>query len=371
MDGQRLAPVLSAALIVRDEAAVLPRCLASIRELVDEIVVVDTGSTDGSPRIAAEFGARVFGFDWRNDFAAARNAALEHARGRWILYIDADECAGPLGREALASHLTDRGLVASMVRFRPRTGFTRYQQYRLFRNDPRIRFRNVIHETMVPDVETVMRTDGLRIGHSELAIDHFGYDGNQDAKHRRNIPLLRERLARDPEHVYSWNHLGQALAGLGDVDGALAAWWRAVDVVRARGVRNALDRLPYGSLLLHPRVADEAPRLLTEALDRFAGDHLFRWLHGRRLAEVGRLPEAITRFEDLAAIDAAGFCADDGIAYDARIFGIFSYDALALCHFRLGRYEESARYYALADAVDPENPVHRIKQRFVAARLAR
>ena len=371
MGGRQVALVLSATLIVRDEAAVLPRCLASIRDLVDEIVVVDTGSADDSRRIAADFGARVFEFPWRDDFAAARNAALEHARGRWILYIDADEAIVPTSHDTLAGHLLDPGLVACTVRFRPRTGFTRYQECRLFRNDPRIRFRNVIHETMLPDIENVKHADGLRMGHSALAVDHFGYDGNQEAKHRRNVPLLRDRLARDPDHVYSWNHLGQALAGLGDMDGALHAWWRAVEVVRARGVQSALDRLPYGSLLLHPGAAAEAPRLLPEALECFADDHLFRWLHGRRLADAGQLAEAIPLFERLAAIDAELHCDDQGIAYDARIFGVFSYEALGLCHFRLERYEDSARYYALADCVDPGNPVHRLKQRLATSRLSR
>ncbi|HXJ83493.1 MAG TPA: glycosyltransferase [Candidatus Methylomirabilis sp.] len=371
MASRRSTPSLSATLIVRDEAAVLPRCLTSIRDLVDEIVVVDTGSTDDSPRIAADFGARVVASRWQNDFAVARNTALAHARGTWILYIDADESAQPLARDALMSHLSDPGLVASTVRFRPRTGLTRYREYRLFRNDPRIRFANVIHETMVPDLFAVMHADHLAIGKSELAIDHFGYDGNQDAKHRRNIPLLRERLARDPGHVYSWNHLGHALAGIGDTDGALAAWRRAVDVVRTRGVTSSLDRLPYGSLLLDPHAAAAHPGLLDEALERFGDDHLFHWLQGRRLLAGGRLEEAIALFEDLIAIEAEALCDDAGMAYDARIFGLFSHEALALCHFRLERYADSARYYALAHAADPLNPAHQIKQRLAEARGVR
>ena len=332
---------------------------------------MDTGSTDDSPRIAGAFGARVVHAEWRDDFAAARNTALEHARGRFILYIDADEAAHGLSRAALESHLRDPGLVASTVRFRTRTGFTRYREYRLFRNDPRIRFKNVIHETMVPDIHTVMSTDHLEIGHSALAIDHFGYDGDQDAKHRRNIPMLRKRLARDPEHVYSWNHLGHALDGLGDAPGALAAWRRAVQVVRSRGVQSPLDRLPYGSLLVHPGGAGDDPDLLAEALERFGDDHLFRWLHGRRLLASGRLEEAVAIFEALTVIEADQLCDPDGIAYDARIFGVFSYEALALCYFRLQRFADSARYYALAHAADPLNPAHLIKQRLAEARSAR
>jgi tetratricopeptide (TPR) repeat protein len=365
-----LAPLVTATLIVRDEAAVLPRCLASIRGLVDEIVVVDTGSTDASPRIAAEFGARVVPFAWQDDFAAARNEALAHARGRWILYIDADEEARFLDPATLGGHLANPGLVASTVQFRPRTGFTRYWEYRLFRNDPRIRFRGVIHETMVPDIHAVARADGLGIGRSELALDHYGYDGDQRAKRLRDVPLLRERLARDPGHVYSWNHLGRALADLGDVDGAVGAWRRAVAIVRDRGTQSALDALPYGSLLVRPEASAEAPALLAEALACFPSDHLLRWIEGQHLLKVGRAAAAVDRFAALAAIDGETFCSENGVAYDARIFGPFAHEALALCYFRLGRYRESARFYARAEAASPDLPGISVKRRLAEARAA-
>lgn len=223
----------------------LPRCLASLRGLVDETIVVDTGSTDESPRLAADLGARVVHHEWQDDFSAARNRALSEARGRWILYIDADECAQPLSRDHLAAALDDPSAIAATVRFRPRTGFTRYRECRLFRNDPRIRFRHRIHESMLPDVEAVMLRDGARMVRSALAIDHFGYDGDQTHKHARNDSLLRARLAHDPEHVYSWNHLGQTCAGIGDVTGAVAAWEHAIDLVRASRSHDPLHALPF------------------------------------------------------------------------------------------------------------------------------
>src|ERR1700675_1152507 len=102
---------LSAALIVRDEAVMLGDCLRSLCGFADEVVVVDTGSTDGTRELAAGLGARVVTFPWRGDFAAARNEALRHARGRWILYVDADERVAPVAvaeREAL---LTDDSVV--------------------------------------------------------------------------------------------------------------------------------------------------------------------------------------------------------------------------------------------------------------------
>lgn len=84
-------PMLSATLIVRDEAPRLRRCLDSIRPFVDEIVVVDTGSVDETPDIAAACGARVLHSPWREDFSYHRNEALDAARGRWAFVIDGDE----------------------------------------------------------------------------------------------------------------------------------------------------------------------------------------------------------------------------------------------------------------------------------------
>src|SRR5205814_2119240 len=86
-------PLLSACLIVKDEEDVLAECLASVRDFVDEIVVYDTGSTDRTRQIAAEHGAHVITGYWNDHFGDARNRALEHCTGEWVLQIDADEIA--------------------------------------------------------------------------------------------------------------------------------------------------------------------------------------------------------------------------------------------------------------------------------------
>src|SRR5882757_3140262 len=86
---------ISLTMIVRNEENNLPRCLESVRGLFDEIVVVDTGSTDRTAEIARSFGARVFDFVWVDDFAAARNAALARARGAYAFWLDADDRLDP------------------------------------------------------------------------------------------------------------------------------------------------------------------------------------------------------------------------------------------------------------------------------------
>ncbi len=354
---------LSAALIVRDEEAVLADCLRSIRDVVDEIVIVDTGSTDRSKQIALEFGARLFERPWADDFSAPRNEALSRSRGRFALYIDADERLAPVSRSAVEALLGDDSVVCYTVLFQPQRGYTPYREYRIFLNDPRIRFRGAIHETMLPGIQAVAAADGLTIASSPLAIEHVGYDGDQQRKHRRNLPLLRARLAENPQHVFSWHHLGRTLAALGDEDGAAAAWRRGIDAVRARQEPTPADCLLYGSLLRQELDRGAVtPGLLEEALARFPGNHLLAWLHGRRLVAEARYEEAIAVFETLAAIDGTTFV-DDSVAYDTRIFGAWPLDALGLCCFRLGRFAESARYYARAEAVAPDVAEYGVKRR--------
>ena len=84
-------PMLSICMIVRDEETTLPRCLKSVQDVADEVIVVDTGSKDNTVSIARDFGAKVYHFEWRDDFAAARNESLKYASGDWIFQIDADE----------------------------------------------------------------------------------------------------------------------------------------------------------------------------------------------------------------------------------------------------------------------------------------
>ena len=105
-------PKLSLAMIVKNESRCLARCLQSVKGIVDEMVVADTGSTDDTTKIAREFGAKISNFDWVDDFAAARNFAIAQTAGDWILVLDADEWAG----EDLA------GEIPAFVRGKPAVG---------------------------------------------------------------------------------------------------------------------------------------------------------------------------------------------------------------------------------------------------------
>ena len=151
---------VSACLIVRDEETFLVGCLSSLAGHVDEIVVVDTGSVDASLDIARRHGVVLLEREWRNDFAWARNEALAAARGEWVLYIDADERLIVPPGEQLTGGLRPPDVCAALVRFRPQPRTTPYREYRLFRNDPRVRFTGSMHEFIVPAIERLTKAGG-------------------------------------------------------------------------------------------------------------------------------------------------------------------------------------------------------------------
>ena len=164
-------PLLSTALIVRDEERYLADCLRSLRGLADEVVVVDTGSRDRTPEIARDGGAQLHDVAWRNDFAAARNAALDRCSGEWILYIDADERLRGGSRVHLERLLGKRRRAGYYVKLHPKRGYTAYWEMRLFRNHPDIRFEGVIHENIWPALRRYLTATGSRLGETGLVLD--------------------------------------------------------------------------------------------------------------------------------------------------------------------------------------------------------
>jgi tetratricopeptide (TPR) repeat protein len=358
--------LLSAALIARDEEHRIEPCLQSIRGLVDEIVLVDTGSRDETLAIAQAYGARTLRYEWHDDFAAARNFGLDRCRGEWILYIDADERARPFSRTELEVTLERPRNAGLSVLLHARAGFSAYREMRLFRNDPRIRFEGLMHETIWPGIGRYLEEEGGTVGESNLTLDHVGYDGPQDHKHRRNLPLLKKALAANPEQVYCWYDLGRVYLGLGETNLALDAWQKAIDAARRKEHLRPADSLPFIELIQHKMVQGEpASELLDEAQALFPDDSLLRWLDAQRRIADGRLAEAIAILQSLADdYESGGLGTDFG--YDPRQFTSHTYGAIGTCYYRLKRYGEARRYFARAEAQEPRNLEYKAKRQLCA-----
>ncbi len=179
---------LSLCMIVKDEETLLPHCLNSVQNVADEVIIVDTGSIDKTLDVARESGARVYSFEWFNDFAAARNESLKYAQGEWILVLDADEVLVPEIIPSLNQAIRESDVLAVTL-LRQEVGTNRPNSLisRLFRNRPDISFSRPYHELIDDSVTAILnREPQWRIVElAGVAIQHTGYQTDALAQRQK------------------------------------------------------------------------------------------------------------------------------------------------------------------------------------------
>ncbi len=353
---------VAAALIVRDEAQFLPGCLETLTNRVDEIVVVDTGSHDDSVDLAVAAGAKVLHHKWTGDFSEARNIGLEAARSDWILYIDADERL-ILPHDGKVSEYLDPSAIAAYVRFRPKVRFTRYRDPRIFRNDPRIRFRGKIHETVVPCLRKIEKEDGLPLVASSVGIDHLGYEGDQSHKHARNLPLLRQSIAKDPERIYYWHHLAETLVALGEKQEALETALEGLRI--AESLHQPLQQADASMIRqlvarLYLENGKDPLDLIEDGLRRVPDDYGLLFLKAHALLSASRPRQAMEVAQTLRSVDPDSLY-DGMLAFDSGIFREHACELAALGCLASGDRKAAARYYAEAASFAPDDMSLRLK----------
>jgi tetratricopeptide (TPR) repeat protein len=363
---------LSAAIIVKDEADHLDACLASLRGLTDEIVVVDTGSTDGSVAVAQGHGAVVAHEPWQGDFATPRNRGLDLATGDWILYVDADERVfGDF--DVVRAHL-DRAhdCVAFRVRFVPKVGWTPFREFRLWRNRDDVRFQGHIHETVVPAITTAATAESLRIDPFDLlTIHHLGYEGDQPGKRARDEPMLTAELARHPDRAFVYDHLARVYEAAGDGDRAVELWKRGIAVARRRDRSHPDDRLLYVDLIHHLLargvVDDELGALVHEARAAFDRTPTLELAAARLAFATGRPRDALEPLAWLVELDDDAII-ETGGSYDARVFGEWAWSLIGLCRFALGDDGAAADAFRRAEQYAPGDESYTVRRRLAEAR---
>ena len=269
--------VLSACMMVKNEEEMLPACLESIKNQVDEIVIVDTGSTDRTVEIAEGFGARLFHHPWQNDFSLHRNQSISYARGQWIFIIDADEVLAPSTVRGLRDEiaLADKEGIDSLV-MKVENMMSRGKEttcndsIRLFVNNGVIHYEGIVHNNL---------TGFLHPGASLSRIVHYGYDrgrGTAEKKFERTATLLKKQIAEDPANAAAHMYLSASYISLGMVDESLQEGIIAVDLVESQDITNKTYVRAYydviRALILSKRY-DEAEQYCRKAYDRF-GDQI-------------------------------------------------------------------------------------------------
>lgn len=260
---------ISLCMIVRDEQAFLGPCLNSIKSLVDEIIVVDTGSADRSADIAKVYGALVYPFKWCQDFSAARNYSLEQASGDWVFILDADEVIAGKDHEALRTMVSDDLSMSQAYSLETRNysngvnimdwqpndrsypaqetgmGWFPTRKVRLFPKSDQLRFDYPVHELVEPSI----RNSGLSIQTCDIPIHHYGQVNevkNLDKSRQyfelgyakleqlgndkaavRELAIQAGQLDRWPEAIELWDRFLSLCPGYGEAYANLAgAYWQ-------------------------------------------------------------------------------------------------------------------------------------------------
>ena len=332
---------LSLCMIVRDNEDTIEACLDSIYPWVDEIVVVDTGSTDRTPEICRRFGARMFEFPWCDDFSAARNVSLEPARGEWIFWMDSDDVIDQeQGRKlrALAYGLHPDecfGYVAQVHCESSEPGqMTTVDHVKMFRNLPGLRFEHRIHEQILPAI----RRAGGSVAFTDLFVIHKGSIQTPEVRLRkleRDFRILQLDLERYPNHPFVLFNLGMTYEDAGQYDVSEMQLRRCLDVSMPQEshVRKTWALL-VNSIRQQGRV-QEALETASHALQIFPGDKELLFRRATLFQDNGQPEQAIEDYQRILSENVNRVF----VSVDPSITGHKLHSNLALAFKDLGNIE--------------------------------
>ncbi len=235
------ASQISLCMIVKDEEQFLEECLNSVKDLVSEIIIVDTGSTDNTKNIAKKFTDKIFDFKWADDFSAARNFAISKATKDWILFLDADEAIAKEDHKKIKGLIEKAGNEIDVFGFLEKSytnnsftiswmntgendkhakGFAGYYLnpiFRLFKNKKGVKFDGKVHETIIGSVEKAK----LKALPTSIPIHHYKeLRESKKEKKESYLKLVEEKLKKDPGNTQALFEAGQMCLDAGELEKA-------------------------------------------------------------------------------------------------------------------------------------------------------
>lgn len=345
-----LEPRLSACLIVKNEERFLRNCLESLRGIADEVIVVDTGSTDQTVKIAKRMGAKVHHFDWIGDFSAARNESIRHATGDWILIIDADEHLDPQTAASLRLAIADPGTDSYLLPLLNKLGHMDQVEAllpRLFRRREGVRFTGRIHEQVLPQLDQL----GFRHQVAAARLIHEGYLPevvSERDKHARNLALLEQQLHEEPGNIDYQFQLGkQLIMGVEVANGSMEDAERAAKLIEAVcGTLELMAEVPGSAADAFLNLAKayqrlgrqlEVVRVCQRGLRLYPDFPDLRFMLGLGFIELGRYSEALTQFRKCRELEPRIFQA----VSDPATRTWRSYWGEAIAYLRMGFFEDA------------------------------
>jgi len=296
---------ISLCMITKNEEGNLEYCLNSTKNIADEIVIVDTGSTDKTKAIAKKFNAKIFDFKWVDDFSAARNESLKHAAKEWILILDADEILGEdsvnkvkeLTKDKendaflfLQKNYTNDSSIAGFVSEEHRKGNKTYPGWygsmicRLFRNGKGYQFERTVHEL----VEQSIEKKGGKVAAANVVLHHYGNIDSETVKKKRKfyLELCRNKVKKYP-NAHSYFELGVLYKENDELENAVKSLKKAIQL----DPKHSLACYELGIVYEQQKNYDEAIKSYTESLRIKEGSEAFQSL-GVCYLKKGMLKEA-------------------------------------------------------------------------------
>lgn len=288
---------ISVCLMVKNEETFLEACLKSVQSIADEIVIVDTGSTDGTLQIAGRFADKLISIPFNGHYGAMRNEVIARAEAPWILFMDADEEFPPQEVEKIRRLVESAPDDVAAFRFLRYNFFANGGWYstkviKLFRNHPEIRYRKAISETIEPDINRI----GMKIMDVPIIQNHFGHCRNRiarDRKARNYMELMRKQLEETPDDAVMIGYIGLNLRLFGEFDSALEATRRAIQMNPSSPTIHSF----HAHVLRSMGRNEEALAHYQEAARLRPADALISNMVGVMLMTLHRLEEARDIFE--------------------------------------------------------------------------
>jgi glycosyltransferase involved in cell wall biosynthesis len=263
-------------MIVKNEEQVLGRCLESIKDVVNEIIIVDTGSTDKTLDVARRYTDKIYSFEWVNDFSAARNESLKYATSDYILVLDADEYMEKADFQRDLARNCDYYLFRIRNEISLERNFT-FTAIRLFRNHISLKYENRLHEHL----NFINNTADYTMGESNLLINHVGYTDDkmlEKDKHKRNVPLMELEVAENPT-AYNLYNMGKTYFAIQEYNKAVDFFKQAYPLSKDRiFLPELLTKLAYA--LAEINHMEDALSILTDAVMMFPKETEMRYILG-------------------------------------------------------------------------------------------
>lgn len=291
---------LSLCMITKNEEKNIKACLDSMVNIADEIIIVDTGSTDRTIEIAKSYGAKVFSYKWNDDFSEARNISLEKATKDWIIVLDGDEVLPKEDGKKLKNIINATSMEALYLRLEnivDNKSLGDAVVLRVFRNNKLYRFRNKMHEQVIFSIEENGGKDKIQA--TNLKILHYGYDPkiyNMVDKQKRNLKIL-ESYPEEERDGYFYYSIGNEYSRANDIKKSLEMYYKGLGFARNNYPDKLPSYLPYLILNISKSLAsqkkyDEAINILSEFKNKYPNFRDLYFLQCLYYIEIGKTTKA-------------------------------------------------------------------------------